>query len=839
MGATASNEDVMSNQRLLMAGSSAAVLLALSVAAPSHAFAADPAPAAASAPAADSNTAVDEIVVKARDKAGLLETRPNNTVFGLDKPLLETPRSASFVSDTTLQRYGIQTIDGLTKVSPGTYTASFYGVPGALNVRGTLAENYFRGFKRIENRGTYSTPIGAADQIQIVRGPPTPIYGSGKVGGMLNFIPKSGKNEGGYLTEPTGEVTLTYGSYNKKNATAQIGLPANFGDITGGVYAYGEVEDSHSFYKGIYPRRQTGEISADFDLGNGWSTAFGGMKYHSDGDVQTPGWNRLTQDLIDNRNYITGRDTSIVDTDGNGRLTLNEITGNNGANPYYYDPRFKPLYQAYYGFYSTDAAHTLDTGVGTVKLSPRQVYISAADFSKTNTNTFYFDLGKELTPDSSIKAQLFYDDQENKRFVSYGYPSWVNSSVWEARLTYNLAHDFMDGMVKTKSFVGASYRDFSGRRRESYNSGVIALDRRDIAYGATATDIIDSPFTTETGAGVLGLAWENNNKSDWQQKGVFFTTDITIGEKLNLMLGGRYDDYDVKSNDTGALSYQIAGEQKASKGKGTYTASATYKLPAGLMPYITYAKASALEMSQAGDIAPSLVADPQDAWLSNSDLAETGVKFQWFKGTLVGSLAGYRQNRTQLVDGIPISVQGTRSKGVELEVRWLASENFSFTFSGNTQHTTVKGPDTSFQYIPAYTAGVPGSQAYGGTYVVWNFNSLPGRAGDYDYTLIPKSVVSLYGAYTSDAYSWGKVGGTLGVTHVTKTSGTVQNAVTYPAYYVANASAYYEYGPYTVTANIDNLFDKLYFTPDADSYANLGALPSKGREWRVTLSRKF
>ena len=39
--------------------------------------------------------------------------------------------------------------------------------------------------------------------------------------------------------------------------------------------------------------------------------------------------------------------------------------------------------------------------------------------------------------------------------------------------------------------------------------------------------------------------------------------------------------------------------------------------------------------------------------------------------------------------------------------------------------------------------------------------------------------------------------------------------------------------------NVDNLFDKLYFTPDADSYANLGALPSKGREWRVTLARKF
>jgi iron complex outermembrane receptor protein len=96
------------------------------------------------APQAD---AVDAVIVQARDKAGLLEKQPSTTVFGLEKPLLETPRSASFVSDTTLTRYGIETIDGLTAVSPGTYTASFYGVPGALNIRGTLAENYFRGFK--------------------------------------------------------------------------------------------------------------------------------------------------------------------------------------------------------------------------------------------------------------------------------------------------------------------------------------------------------------------------------------------------------------------------------------------------------------------------------------------------------------------------------------------------------------------------------------------------------------------------------------------------------------------------------------------------------------------
>jgi iron complex outermembrane receptor protein len=40
--------------------------------------------------------------------------------------------------------------------------------------------------------------------------------------------------------------------------------------------------------------------------------------------------------------------------------------------------------------------------------------------------------------------------------------------------------------------------------------------------------------------------------------------------------------------------------------------------------------------------------------------------------------------------------------------------------------------------------------------------------------------------------------------------------------------------------NIDNLFDKLYFTATQDpTYSNLTVLPGVGREWRVTLKRAF
>lgn len=812
----------MSKRLFLAAGASLSALLASGGLAQAQTSAATTADAAAAAAESGMASAVDEVVVVARDKAGLLEKTPNDSVFGLDKALIETPRSASFASDVTLERYGIETIDDLTSISPGTYTASFYGVPGALNIRGTLAENYFRGFKRIENRGTYSTPVGDAAQIEIVRGPPTPIYGAGKVGGMLNFIPKSAKSEGDYISEVGGDVEFTVGSYDKKQFSGQIGAPVSLGTIEGGLHLYVEGEDSGSFYRGINPKRQIIETSADFDLGNDWSTAVGAMFYHSDGDIQTPGWNRLTQDLIDNGTYITGRDTTLVDADGNGKLTPNEVG---------YYPYGTALYQAYYGFPSTDDNHTLDTGVGTTKLDPRTVYISDADFSHTWTKTAYWDLAKGFSNGSALKFQLFYDELENKRFVSYGYPAWFSSQVGEARVTYNFDNEF--GFVTAKSFVGASYRAFDGRRRESFNSGLIALDRRDISYGATANDIIDDPFSPES----YGLQWENDNRSKWNQAGVFFTSDIYFGERLNLMLGARYDDYNVKSNDTGLVSYQPSGEQKAGKGKGTYTASLSYQFDFGLMPYITYAEAAALEMSQAGDIAPSLVQN--GAWLSDSNLAEAGLKFQLLKGTLVGSLSAYRQNRTQLTGGPNPTVQGTRAKGAELEVRYLASENLSFTFAGNVQHTTVKGPDSSFAYIPSYVVGVDPTQAFGGTYVVWAFDTLPGRSGDYAYTLIPHSVFSFFGTYTSDDYDWGKVGATAGATWVSKTQQTVQDGITYPSYVVANLSVFYEKGPFQASLNVDNVFDELYFTPDADSYANLGALPGKGREWRLSLKRSF
>lgn len=769
---------------------------------------------------------VEAITVEG-DPVHLLETRANAAAFGLDKPLIETPRAVTLVSDATLARYGVTGVNDLTAITPSAYTASYYGVEGAVSLRGTLAENYFRGFKRAENRGTYSTPLGDAAGIEILRGPPSPVYGAGKVGGLVNFLPKTASTTDAF----GGEASVTYGSYSKRNATLAVSTPVTIGAAMGGLHAYGEVDDSFSFYRGIHPSHQLIELSGGLALGD-WSFAADYMFYHSNGDVQTPGWNRLTQALIDSGSYITGRNTSLRASNGK-YLTFNDL----GGNPYFFDPKFVAL--ACMG--CQDAAHRLDSGFGTAHLDPRTVYVArGVDFSNTSTHTAFLEAADDLGDGQSLRLQLFGDVLENDRFVSYGFPGSYRTQIGEARLRYDIKRDF--GLLKTQTVAGLSYRYVHAIGKESFNSGVIALDRRDISQGAAPGDIIDSPFNVHP-AGTIGMGWENDVRTSTGNAGAFVTTDLVWDDSLDLTLGGRYDDYNVRSVDVGVLAFE-PGTGRGNAGRFTYSASLSYKTPWGLVPYVTTAKSSAVEIGQASQVLTSLLAGRN--WLSNSFLNEVGVKFAALDDHLLGSVDWYVQNRTQLNQGAGgiTSVMGTVARGAELELRYVATPNLSLTLAASLQHTTIKGPDHSFAYVPARSYGVTPQNGFGGSYIVFDFSTLPGRGGDYENTLLPHAVISPYLTWTSHSQSWGPLqnltwGATFGGTYVGHTQQTVPNGIVYPSYVTLNASAFAQWDVWEADVNVNNLSDERYFTPGADTYANLSALPGVGRVWKITLKRLF
>jgi len=179
---------------------------------------------------------IEEIVV-----TGGLDSLPGDevrTVFGFGKSLLATPRSVSAVSDQMMERFIVRDIDELIALGPGSFTQSFFGVAGTLDLRGTTGESYFRGVRRLDNVGNYPTPIAASSRIDVVRGPASPIHGPAKIGGYLNFHPKSARIEetGEFIAAPTGSVGVDLGSWDRRAVTAELGGPGRLGDETFGYW---------------------------------------------------------------------------------------------------------------------------------------------------------------------------------------------------------------------------------------------------------------------------------------------------------------------------------------------------------------------------------------------------------------------------------------------------------------------------------------------------------------------------------------------------------------------------------------------------------------------------
>lgn len=192
--------------------------------------------------AAEESAPSDENEIVVTGSLGEFPLKDVGTVFGFDKTLVETPRSASSVSSEQMERFGITDIYDLVAQAPGTFTNSFFGVGGALDIRGTPGEVYFRGVRRLDNAGNYPTPIGASERIDIVRGPASPIFGHSKTGGYMNFVPKTARVQGGALLDaPEGEIRFTTGSWSKADVSVELRGPVKLGETEIGYSLYAEI----------------------------------------------------------------------------------------------------------------------------------------------------------------------------------------------------------------------------------------------------------------------------------------------------------------------------------------------------------------------------------------------------------------------------------------------------------------------------------------------------------------------------------------------------------------------------------------------------------------------
>lgn len=769
--------------------------------------------------------AVEETLVVG-DKMGLM-TKQGKSAFGFNKPIEETPRSLSTVSADMMENYNISDIDDLVLVSPGAFTQSFFGVAGSLDVRGTPGEVYFRGMRRVNNPGNYPTPIGASDRIDIVRGPASPIFGPSKIGGYLNFEPKSARAESGqYLDKAEGQFSLTRGSWDKNIVTAEVGGPGKVGEKDLGFYVYAETENSGSYYENSGTDQNILQASFNMELSSETRIEFGGMYHEFDGN-QVAGWNRLTQDLIDHGTYITGSPTSI-DTNGDGANSPDEFDAWVGTQSNNF---FVP------GAAATDAdmnpAWALQN-VGTVKLDGSQTLVAPDDQLATTVTTLYFDTIHDASDSFSITNKLFYEKLENINENAYGFSQFVDSFVVEDQVVF--AFD-----AEHASWLEASYQVSPSIRYTDFKQGddfdYEVYDRRDLTKPSSALD--KKLLATRTDSD-----YSNYLVGEYTDYGLGILADYTIAENIGLLLGGRYDVIDMESTSVGDKLHVQRPDFTATDTDegGSWTASLSYKTPIGFIPYVTRSTQSTIIMGQGSEISPGLIenADGTKAGnaIADSDLKEVGVKGNFFDDRLYFSAAYFDQTRTNFSAQDQVSNSTTQSEGYELEGRLLITDDFTITAAlTHLEITNLTALDSGVQFGFLGAGDLPNvtdpSLYYG--YVVKGLN-LVGNEEAAKKSGIPENMMSVTGAYNfGDGYTF-----TASAVHADSTYSSFSKAIKLPSYTLFNAGISYNTDTWGVSLQGKNLTDERYFRANfPDLFGSTIVLPELPRSFVGEVTFKF
>lgn len=262
------------------------------------------------------------------DKALVLPTEPTRTVFGMSQSLAETPRSATVVPASLLDSLGIRNSEDLIKIAPSSYSNFRFGLQGNISIRNQTSDFYFRGMRRIDPQGNFRTMWTANDSLEIVRGPSSPIFGLGRIGGYVNFNPKTARlaNTGQYLTAPSGDVRITLGSFSKKIVTAEVGGPVDIPLLKkkGGYHVYVYDEDSKSFKVNNFDKQKLVQGTLSFNVTDNYRIETGGVYQHSNGGLPG-GINRTTVDTISKLNYWDGGFSYKLDSNNDGSISEREV----------------------------------------------------------------------------------------------------------------------------------------------------------------------------------------------------------------------------------------------------------------------------------------------------------------------------------------------------------------------------------------------------------------------------------------------------------------------------------------------------------------------------------
>jgi iron complex outermembrane receptor protein len=769
---------------------------------------------------------LDRFVVdgKGDDPIGLINNEPLGSVFGFKKSILETPRALTVISDELMTAYGIESALDVTKLIPSTFTTSIFGINGNVNVRGVPSDTYFRGMKRLENTQLFPSPITAMSRLEVLRGPPSPIYGPGKVGGYTNFVPKSARADTGkYLEAPMGKTTFTYGSYARTSATFEVGGPFSLSNHKGGYYVYVDAQKSNTYYDRVKFDQYVVQSSFNYEVMPGVRVEFGQM-YQYWGGTQLSGWNRITQELINTGVYNAGLPLVNLDTNGDGLISTKEVDALTSGSANGALLRTIAVGTPTATVQNSLAADWLidPATKAKVKISRHATTISDEDGGQANINLGYFDTIFEAVPDTTISNKVYSEFMHRYKWErSSGYAGDTASFVFEDKLVYEKAFSPKWDWFKFNMSAAANWRYY-----DTFNLG-----------GDKYSDLVNrgdlsQPFSKLNRFAVSlyepDLApWNSGLRSTYTNSGLGAMFDLTFWEKTNVVLGTRYDWLNVHDKvPLNVLTTPGATARNSADG-GSWSASINQEVFKGVRPYFTYAKQKTAIIGIDGGIGLGAVPTP----LNGAELRELGIKSSLFGNKLFTTLTAYRQTRTSFsVD--TGQVLSTLAKGIEAEVRWVPNKHFSFT-AGGTWQKTIYVPIRAFTVsVPPSFFGLPDGDYYGGRLQT----TLTGQQQYIERPGYPDKVLTATGTYFFGT-GWSV---NLSSAYQASVPAARLQDVILPSALTFDSAVSYDTKLWGFRLGISNLTNEKYFTPNSpDGTGELIVIPAPERAYKGTVTYKF
>lgn len=800
-------------------------------------------------------TLADVVVTGANKKATILPKRKVTSIYGTDSSVLDTPRVVSQVSEQQFREDVIRSADDLVKYAPSITRGGGQNANFAPQIRGQNSE-VFQDSQRIYST-RHPTNLNAYEAADIVAGPTGVIFAptSGS-GGYINYLTKKpnfnkaqttisgsvGSIYAGQGAEPNFSVSIDHTAPISKELAFRVSATAQRTDDY-----YDNVKNNFNAFYGALAWRPDDSLRVD------WNISYDD---YSDFNV-THGWNRATQQSVDQGLYYKGRATPIIQNGSNfwspvfeSGAAHSKVIGwqtrqKNDKNQYI---AVGPVQTSPLPSSTADQAGTIRgwvydpsiAGNGLVKLDDD---VSGRSEDKNSAKRFstQFKLVKDINENWSVANSTLYQKSRDLGDSVGSFFTDLEHELLDNRLEFLGDHDFelLGVKINNKSSTGGAYR------HEKFTS--LAANN---SFNINPYDLTNDPSQKNPGD-LLGLVNHGGSTGSWigqagvpqysqyfgylnlprmypvghglyAEKGgfppngggavytgtgfwdtysVFTQQNFTFNDGFGINLGINHSSIKAKLENPLVLVPTDARSDSNKYSLLSYQASTFIKPTEKSTLYFTYDKSTALNT---GVFGPFLIWGAGNqlnplAFDSQSELKEVGVKYEPITDQLLLTLSGFEQKR-DLSPDTNGNMARFEIKGLESSLRWQLQKNIAI--GANLTYLNA-------EYSSIIPAGFSPFGFHADNATVWgDSNALNQRkAGRYDAAGIPKYSASAYVDYQHQSGFGLNLSGWWTSNWYTNLSQTVK----VPNNYNLDLGLYYRQPQWTVGLNILNLTNERNF----------------------------